>query len=180
MFAALHIGSDTADVLSTVLWAWVTSDWELKNEANWLLKGTSVRTMILHSIVGSFLMIVIFSFGWRSRLAVYPNGDCSLGEFHRFVPFGAQVTWLQSFYKLPRLKNGLIIFGICIPVAVTFAHFRASLTNTLQALGLMRWSPCAFVCARIVEVVVGLGIGFCLMFLDYRRVLRDNITTGSS
>jgi hypothetical protein len=175
VFLAVHVVSVLVDQLSTVLCVHEFSDYGLSQEFNPLIKGTSIQSMLVTTTVVSIVWILVFFWGWTTRRILYPaKHGYSASAFYRFVPFGRDATWKESFYKLPRLKNSLAFLAVCVPVALTLVHFSAAVTNTLQAMHLMRWRTSLFLATRIAESFVGIYVGFCILFWDYRNESRHN------
>jgi hypothetical protein len=77
---------------------------------------------------------------WRHHRECYPS-EARLGfePFRGYLTYGRHLRWWQRFYKLPRLRHGLVIVGFFWAWMTSLTGYWLALENVLGLYGLW-WS----------------------------------------
>ncbi len=166
LFIVLHLFSIILDVGTTLIYVSSADDWGFSKEFNPFIRGTSTGTMVVHLVVASIIITMVFCASWLNRRRLYPPADTSFSTFLEYVFHGKKV---HSAWALPSFRNYLILFGISVPIASVVAHLQASITNLLQTLNLFAMNRMMALALITIEVTLSFGLGLVLLFRDFRK-----------
>ena len=169
VFLILLVASTIADGWSTVYWAHHYDDWNLTQEFNPLVKNTSLETMVWQGIGFTILYSMIFFFGWKRREDLYPNAGYSILEFWRHLNTEA-LQRLARTSRFPKIRLGLIILGICVPIGMIPMHCGAALTNILQVKGMLTWNRNLHLFVTPLAGLFWTLVGMLLIYGNYRYI----------
>jgi len=122
-------------------------------------------------IVGLIALYYLLKYRGKPFMNVVPVA--SLKEFIMVFIYGQKVSFIQTFYKLPKNPGIALLFLLSIPITASPANLWAGISNLVFAYGI--WHPPSIKIMPfvwIVLVVVGLlalYMFFYILWRDYRK-----------
>lgn len=167
----LLICSRLTDLVSTYLY-----DKELVSEQNFLVKelGLGWNALVIRDVLVVFVLSLAFLYYLAIRRDCYPkDSGYSFGRFARYLTSGEDVTFAQSLYKAPKLKNLFMTVSFMVSVGTILFGFTIGISNIVggvyhtDIMGRNALFNVVFV--AVVYALVALTILVCLSFVDYNR-----------
>jgi parallel beta-helix repeat protein len=174
---ALIVLSRLADIGTTYIF-----DKNLTFEQNMFIKelGFGWNFFVIRDILAIIALSILFLYYLAVRKDCYPkNSGYTIGKFALFLTSGKDVSFLQSFFKMPCRKNFFMTISFMLSTGTLLLGFTIGVINFLAGtyyVHLLGRDPLLkIVLITVVYAIIALGILIGVSFMDYKKMLQNFI-----